>query len=207
MQILPQKHFIQRALFYSGTSIASSGKKGIAWDFNFPNHYSLNFLDFDMDFGPDCNGIVQYISQRNDENLNVRYNYLNLAFVVLPRFRKDVNECESFGDQLIYSLRHAHEFEEKPAHFKNALLDRLYTRAEFSNFSRMEYDQYLARFMGKNDRYAQLAYAEEQGEARGEARGITIGEARGREERTRELLALLESSATLTEAKQKFGLL
>ncbi|MDR3001817.1 MAG: Rpn family recombination-promoting nuclease/putative transposase, partial [Fibromonadaceae bacterium] len=31
MQILPQKHFIQRALFYSGTSIASSGKKGIAW--------------------------------------------------------------------------------------------------------------------------------------------------------------------------------
>ncbi|MDR3002277.1 MAG: hypothetical protein LBU89_13580 [Fibromonadaceae bacterium] len=39
---------------------------------------------------------------------------------------------------------------------------------------------YLARFMGKNDRYAQLAYAEEQGAAR----GVAIG-----------------------EAKQKFGLL
>ncbi|MDR3000341.1 MAG: hypothetical protein LBU89_03665, partial [Fibromonadaceae bacterium] len=79
------------------------------------------------------------------------------------------------AQQFLYSLRHAHEFEEKPAHFKNALLDRLYTRAEFANFTSMEYDQYLARFMGKNDRYAQLAYAEEQGEAR----GITIGEARG----------------------------
>jgi hypothetical protein len=63
----------------------------------------------------------------------------------------------------------------------------------------MEYNQYLARFMGKNDRYAQLAYAEEQGEARGEARG--------REERTRELFSLWESGVSLTEAKQKFGLL
>jgi hypothetical protein len=60
-----------------------------------------------------------------------------------------------------------------------------------------------------------LAYAEEQGEARGitigeargitigEARGVAIGEARGREE----LFALLDSGVSLTEAKQKFGLL
>jgi hypothetical protein len=59
-----------------------------------------------------------------------------------------------------------------------------------------------------------LAYAEEQGEARGitigeargitigEARGVAIGEARGREE----LFSLWESGVSLTEAKKKFGL-
>jgi hypothetical protein len=36
---------------------------------------------------------------------------------------------------------------------------------------------------------------------------LEVAKEEGREERTRELLALLESSATLTEAKQKLGLL
>jgi hypothetical protein len=58
----------------------------------------------------------------------------------------------------------------------------------------MEYDQYLARFMGKNDRFAQLAYAEEQGEARGEVRGME------------KLFALLESGVSLADVKQRFGL-
>ncbi|MDR2580084.1 MAG: hypothetical protein LBC85_03715 [Fibromonadaceae bacterium] len=54
----------------------------------------------------------------------------------------------------------------------------------------MEYDQYLSRFMGKNDRFAQLAYAEEQGEARGEARGIA------------KVLEYLKQGHTVAEAEQ-----
>jgi len=50
MQTGRQRYFIKRAVYYSSLAISDSGKKGEDWDFNFPNVYSLNFLDYDIDF-------------------------------------------------------------------------------------------------------------------------------------------------------------
>jgi predicted transposase YdaD len=63
----------------------------------------------------------------------------------------------------------------------------------------------------ERDRYAALKYAREEGFGRGEAKGRSEGREEGRNEGRyegrEELFALLESGVSLTEAKQKFGLL
>ena len=200
MQVSPQKHFIKRAAYYSCMSIVNSGPKGGDWDFNFPNTYSLNFLDFDAYFGESCDELVQCISLCNRKHPAVRYGYLEQIFVILPRFHKSAEECGSLHDQLLFSLRHAHELENRPEHFIDSRLERLYSVAEISKLSSMEYDQYLARFMFRCDQKNQLAYAKEEGIEIGEARS----DARHQKERE-ELFALLEGGMSLAEAKQRFG--
>jgi predicted transposase YdaD len=59
----------------------------------------------------------------------------------------------------------------------------------------------------ERDRYAALKYAREEGFGRGEAKGRSEGREEGRNEGREELFALWESGVSLTEAKQKFGLL
>jgi len=163
MQVNPQKHFFKRAIFYLSLSVANSGKKIKNWDFNFPNTYSLSFLDFDPDFGKKCYDIVQYFSLHNDDHPEIKCDYIRFAFVILPRFKKSLEECKSLQDKLIFSLCHAHEFKKKPPELNGRFFDRLFHIAEISNLLPMEYDEYISRFMARNDRYAQMEYAKEKG--------------------------------------------
>ena len=163
MQVNPQKLFVKRAIFYTGVSIAKSGKKGKNWDFNFPNTYSLNFLDFEPYLEGNHNNIIRYVSLHDDDYPEIKYDYIGLAFIILPRFKKAVEKCLSFQDQLLFSLRYAHTLGSKPKHFKGKFFDRLFDLAKFSNFTDMEYSLYTARMMAKADRKAQLEYAEEKG--------------------------------------------
>jgi predicted transposase/invertase (TIGR01784 family) len=163
MQVNPQKYFIKRAIFYLSMSVAKAGKKTKNWDFDFPNTYSLNFLDFEPDFAKECNDMVQYISLRNDEHPEIKYDYIRFAFVILPRFKKTLDECKSLQEQLIFSLCHAHEYKRKPRQLKGKFFERLFSLAEISNFSDMEHSEYTARMMARYDRYAQLKYAKEEG--------------------------------------------
>jgi len=112
MQVSAQHFFIKRAIHYICVSVASESKKGDDYNFDFPKTYSLNFLDFDIDFGKDCTGVVQYYSFSNEDHPENRLDYLSMVFVLLTRFNKRIDECESLHDKLLYSLCHAHEHNE-----------------------------------------------------------------------------------------------
>nr|AGS52890.1 hypothetical protein [uncultured bacterium contig00016] len=73
MQVSKQLHFFKRALLYLSMSIAASAKKGEGYDFNYPNIYSLNFLDFDMNSGGSTEDIVQYVSLSDDNHPEIRF--------------------------------------------------------------------------------------------------------------------------------------
>ncbi|MCL2101202.1 MAG: Rpn family recombination-promoting nuclease/putative transposase [Fibromonadales bacterium] len=186
MQVNSQKHFVKRAIFYSSMSIANSGKKGSDWDFNFPNTYSLNFLDFEPEGMDGNNNIVQYLSLHDDDYPEIRYDCTGFAFVILPRFKKAIDECESLQDKLIFTLRNSHKLENKPKQLSGSFFDRLFELAKISKFTNMEFSQYTARMMARADKKAQLEYAEEKG--------------------MKKLLALWESGMPLAKAKRQLGL-
>jgi hypothetical protein len=77
--------------------------------------------------------------------------YIRFAFVILPRFRKSLDECESLRDK------------RKPRQLKGKFFEMLFSLAEISNLSDMGYYEYLSRMMGKADKKAQLEYAREEG--------------------------------------------
>jgi predicted transposase/invertase (TIGR01784 family) len=179
MQTGRQKHFFKRAVYYSSMAISGGGKKGEGWDFNFPNVYSLNFLDYDIDFGEGNDNIVQYFSFSDDEYPEIKQNCMNLVFVKLAKFKKNLKECESLQDKLVFSLCHAHEMDCKPEQFVEKLFDRLFEIARISNFTSEEVSEYEASLMTRWDYSASMKFAKEEGFALGEARGVARGEARG----------------------------
>jgi len=172
MQVSPQHFFIKRAIHYLCMSIANSGKKGDDYDFDIPKSYSLNFLDFDIDILKNCPDVVQYFSLSNDDNPKIRLDYLNLVFVRLPEFVKTLDKCESLQDKLLYSLCHAHEYNDQPDGLKGNVFDRLFTLIKISNFSQMEQDEYIRRAMFRADQREQLKYAKDEG--RNEGIGIVL---------------------------------
>jgi predicted transposase/invertase (TIGR01784 family) len=179
MQVSEQKFFIKRALYYLCMAIANSGKKGKDWDFDFPRIYSLNFLNFDLAIWEKCDEIVQYLSLQNDNHPEISHDYINLVFVRLPKFKKTIEECKSLQDKLIFSLCHAHEFNSKPKQLREKLFDRLFEIAKISNFTNMEWSEYISRHKAKHDRYAEKKYAREKGMAEGLAKGRAEGLAKG----------------------------
>jgi predicted transposase/invertase (TIGR01784 family) len=236
MQVSPQHFFIKRAIHYICVSVSSGSKKGEDYNFDFPKTYSLNFLDFDMDFGRDCTEVVQYYSFSNEAHPENRLDYLNMVFVLLPRFGKSIDECETLHDKLLYSLCHAHEHEEQPKQLRGNVFDRLFTVIKISNFSSMEQDEYIAKAMFRADQREQLRYAEDKGMERileYLKEGHTLAEAealleqdkharamfradqreqlryaedKGRKEVGKEIFSLWESGVPLAEAKKKLGL-
>jgi len=194
MQVSPQHFFIKRAIYYLCVSIANNGKKGDDYDFDIPKSYSLNFLDFDIDILKDCPDVVQYFSMSNDDNPEIKLDYMNLVFVRLPRFAKPLEECESLQDKLLYSLCHAHECNEQPGLLNGSVFNRLFTLIKICNFSPMEQDEYIKRAMFRADQREQLRYAED------------MGENKGRKKTSEEIISLWESGVPLAEVKKRFGL-
>ncbi len=182
VQIGRQVHFIKRTLFYICMAIANNGVKG-EWDFDYPPVYTLSFLDFDLDFGKDNEDVVQYLSLSNEEHPEIRYNFINLVFVRLTKFSKSLDECETFRDRLIFALRHAHEFKERPEQLSGSLFERLFSIAKFTNFTPEEQSEYWSNMMNKYDQQAALICAKKEGREEGIAIGDERGEARGMEKK------------------------
>jgi predicted transposase/invertase (TIGR01784 family) len=196
MQIGRQEHFIKRVIYYLSMAITDSGRKGDDWDFNFPNVYSLNFLNYDLYFGKNNENVIQYLCLCNEEHPEVRYDYMNLVFVRLAKFNKSIEECECFRDKLLFFLCNAHKLEDRPKQLEGKLFDRLFEIARISNFSAEELAEYEANRMNMLDYNASMKFARKEGMAFGEARGmkkgVAIGEAIGeaRLNRVKELIRL-----------------
>jgi predicted transposase/invertase (TIGR01784 family) len=203
VQVGRQAFFVKRVLFYACMAVTNNAEKG-EWDFNYPPVYTLSFMDFDLDFKN--NDVIQYLSLSNEDHPEIRYDYINMVFVRLPLFRKTLEECCTLQDKLIFSLRHAHELEFKPKEFGEGVFDKIFDIAQIARFSKEERAKYEANMMNQRDQYAALKCARDEGEARGEARGVTIGEARGEARGMEKVFSLLESGVSVAEAKKKLGL-
>jgi predicted transposase/invertase (TIGR01784 family) len=160
-------------------------------------------MDFDLDFRN--NDVIQYISLSNEDHPEIRYDYINMVFVRLPLFNKKLEECSTLQDKLIFSLRHAHELKVKPEQFGEGVFDKIFDIAQIARFSKEEREKYEASMINKRDQYAIAKCARDEGREEGEARGVAIGEARGRESMEK-VFSLLESGMSLAEAKKKLGL-
>jgi predicted transposase/invertase (TIGR01784 family) len=172
--------FIKRAIFYLCSKVTDSVKKGKEGnDFNFPPIYSLNFLNFDLNFGRGCDNVVQYLSLSNEEQPSVRYDYMHLIFVMLPRFKKTLDECQTLQEKLLYCFRHIHKLKERPKQLREKLFKQLFEILEISRFSDVEYSEYMSRFMAKADRKAQMNYAKAVASKQGWRKGVKEGRKEG----------------------------
>ena len=187
MQKRSQKHFKDRALYYSACSIVEQGTKG-DWNYKLTPVYGVFFIDFVLD-----TDVSDYYCK--DVTLVEKYsgkvfsNKLRHIFIELPRFMKSKSECDSFFECWIYNLANMKEMNEMTFKDRDAIFGRLEEIASRANLTKEERAQYEYEWKVYNDYYNCLDYAEEKGHAEGLEKGLE----KGREEEKLEIARNLKT--------------
>ena len=180
MQVGEQEHFIKRTLFYICRAISNLVRKGksrvngkkVPYDYNLPVVYTLSFLNFDLDFGKNCDEVIQYLSISNDLHPEIRYDLIHMVYVQLMKFCKREEECRTDLEKLLFSFKNAQSLAEKPKSFKKAAFEQIYELAKISNFNMEEHMDYERKMKYLSDYANTIAFAEKKGIAEGKAKGL-----------------------------------
>ena len=179
MQKRSQKHFKDRALYYSACSIVEQGTKG-DWNYELTPVYGVFFIDFVLD-----TDVSDYYCK--DVTLVEKYsgkvfsNKLRHIFIELPQFMKSKSECDSFFECWIYNLANMKEMNEMTFKDRDAIFGRLEEIASRANLTKEERAQYEYEWKVYNDYYNCLDYAEEKGMTIGMEKGMEKGMKKGME--------------------------
>ena len=206
MQKRSQKHFKDRALYYSACSIVEQGTKG-DWNYELTPVYGVFFIDFVLD-----TDVSDYYCK--DVTLVEKYsgkvfsNKLRHIFIELPRFMKSKSECDSFFECWIYNLANMKEMNEMTFKDRDAIFGRLEEVASRANLTKEERAQYEYEWKVYNDYYNCLDHAEEKGLAigmekgmeKGLEEGIAKGRVEGREEEKLEIARNLKTMGLPSES-------
>lgn len=103
VQLAYQKHFRERALYYSGMVLHSQGAKGKRWNYNIRGVYFVGLQNFI--FGPERGGgLIRRYSVREDESGELMTDKMRFVFIEVGRFNKPPDELKTNLDKWLYVL-------------------------------------------------------------------------------------------------------
>lgn len=123
--------------------------------------------------------------------------HLRQIYLQFPYFKKELNECETLYDKLMYALKYMYTWDRMPDALKEQVFQRLAQLAKVANLSeenRIAYDKAMDRFwvsriVEEDERNARIKAKEEgreQGRQEGREEGREEGLKEGREEGLKE---------------------
>lgn len=170
VQLAYQKHFRERALYYSGMALHSQGVKGKRWNYNIKGVYFVGLQNFD--FGPERGGgLIRRYSVRDDKNGDLMTDKLRFVFIEIERFDKGPDELKTNLDKWFYVLKNLHLLLERPAALVDRIFSRFFEAAEVISLTKDEKQQYVSNMINERDTYNQIAYAREFGREEGLEQG------------------------------------
>jgi predicted transposase/invertase (TIGR01784 family) len=178
MQNLSQTYFRERSLFYSTFLIQNQSIKG-DWDFKMKSVYIIGILNF-VPKGKTDESYIERISLINEQTQKPASNILNLIYIVLPKFKKTRRELKDDLDYWLYILKHSREAQSYPETIKeNTFFRELLESIKLEQLKGKSMKAYRNSELRYEDLHNFTSFAEEEGEKRGEKRGIIKGEKRG----------------------------
>lgn len=195
-----QKHFRDRALFYTSYPINEQGRlakekhdrenqeklelglegKKFDWNYKLNPVVVVGILNFSIKHGDNWPGDRFHSSYRIREDLTHETMTENLRFVYLElgRFRKKVWELETRFDKWMYLFKNIQDMIERPDVFSEKEFERLFALAKIAKFTAEEMEDYMHTFK-QCDYYNVIRTAEEEARERGMAEGLAEGMAEG----------------------------
>ncbi len=181
VQLAYQKHFRERALYYSGMALHSQGVKGKRWDYNIKGVFFVGLQNFA--FGPERGGgLIRRYSVREDESGELMTDKLRFVFIEIGRFDKTPEELKTNLDKWFYVLKNLHRLLDRPAALVDRIFRRFFEAAEVISLTKDEKQQYVSNMINERDTYNQIAYAREFGREEGIKQGLKQGMEQGREQ-------------------------
>ena len=188
MQRGAQKHFFERALYYTSFPIMKQGKKAIAkeeegagpWDFSLDGVFFLGILDFEYEQDEMTEHRYQLLETKTFKQMTDK---LEFVFVEVAKFNKSEDELETDLDKWLYLLKNMSTLLERPAALRDRVFGRLFDVAEYARLDDEERKNYVEAMNTARDTYNQIAYALKKGHKEGHDEGRE----EGREEKAYEI--------------------
>ena len=165
MQRGAQKHFFERALYYTSFPIMKQGKKAIAkeeekgkgpWDFSLNGVFFLGILDFEYEQDEMTEHRYQLLETKTLKQMTDK---LEFVFVEVAKFNKREDELKTDLDKWLYLLKNMSTLLERPAALRDRVFGRLFDVAEYARLDDGERKNYVEAMNTARDTYNQIAYA------------------------------------------------
>lgn len=202
-----QKHFRERALYYTTYPINEQGRyardiyfkkaaQGDAdaefrWDYNLKPVTVVAILNFRFEHvrGWPADRYHSSYRLREDVSDEVMTDVLRFVFLELGRFKKKLGELDSKFDKWMFLLKHMHEMTEIPEEFSDPVFKRLFMMSELSNFTADELKHYYISLENMGDYLNIINTAKEEAQRIGLEQGREQGKTEAKIEVARKMIA------------------
>ncbi len=196
MQVLNVLGFEKRVLYNAAK--AFSIQLNVGEDYTLLNPVIvLTITDFEM--FPHSTKVISRYGLKEKEDLTTYGDDIELVFVELPKFRKNLAELETATDKWLYFLKAANTLTEVPASMRAVpAISHAFEVAKQSKLTRRELEELEKREMFLHDSKNAMLKARQEGEEQGMRRGM--------EEKAKEIARQLLDVLDVETISQKTGL-
>ena len=186
-----QKHFFERALFYTSFPIMKQGKKALAeeargnrpWDFSLDGVFFLGILNFKYEDDEMTEHRYRLMEATSKKLMTDK---LEFVFVEVEKFDKGEDELETDLDKWLYLLKNMSNLLDRPEKLRDRIFTKLFDVAELAQLDDEDRIKYIKAMNTERDTYNQIEYARETGREEGHKVGKEEGLKEGREEGRKE---------------------
>ena len=201
MQKAPQDYFMNRAIFYTSTSITKQGVKGKKWQYDLKTVFFIGILDFEYDQDLTYwkkRKLLRSFELRDEQAVSLS-DKLHYKLLQLPFFKKKPHQLRTRFDKWCYFLRNLESLNHIPNIFKEPIFMKALTSAEIENMEPLEYVAYLADMNAEMDYEMAMAENAAKAEKRGMERGMERGIEKGIERLLKNMILSIEQIADTYE--------
>ena len=182
-----QKHFFERALFYTSFPIMKQGKKALAeeargnrpWDFSLDGVFFLGILNFKYEDDEMTEHRYRLLEATSKKLMTDK---LEFVFVEVEKFDKSEDELETDLDKWLYLLKNMSNLLERPERLRDRIFTKLFDVAELAQLDDEDRIKYIKAMNTERDTYNQIEYARETGREEGREEGHKVGKEEGLKE-------------------------
>ena len=175
-----QKHFFERALFYTSFPIMKQGKKALAeeakgnrpWDFSLDGVFFLGILNFKYEDDEMTEHRYRLLEVTSKKLMTDK---LEFVFVEVEKFDKSEDELETDLDKWLYLLKNMSSLLERPERLRDRIFTKLFDVAELAQLDDKDRIKYIKAMNTERDTYNQIEYARETGREEGLEEGRAEG--------------------------------
>ncbi len=180
MQNKSQPFFKNRSIYYISRSVSRQGEPGPEWRYDVKAVYMIALLNFKRDdISTEFRTDVALMDMRHKTLFSDR---IRLIYLQLPYFTKELDDCETLFEKLIYVLKNMDVLQRMPWLAQDAVFQKLASIADVASLSKKERSDYDENLRAYRDTIAVMEGQYLEGMEKGEAKGRAEGEAKGRAE-------------------------
>ena len=170
MQNKSQPFFKNRSVYYISRSISRQGETGPGWRYDVKAVYMIALLNFKRDdISTEFRTDVALMDMRHKTLFSDK---MRLIYLQLPYFTKELGDCETLFEKLIYVLKHMDVLQRMPWLAQDAVFQKLASIADVASLNKQDratYDENLRKY---RDTIAVMEGQYLEGREKGRAEGV-----------------------------------